>query len=99
MEPCFVSQPQFIHTNNTGIVGELVRIANLALPTNLILLEHVRSAYATARDRRKVFPADYTIKGYLKTVRRMIAAPMKSLFKLTQKGYYWENWVLDSVTP
>ena len=47
MELCFVSQPQFIHTNNTGIVGELVRIANLALPTNLILLEHVRSAYAT----------------------------------------------------
>ena len=74
-------------------------IYHLVLPAKLKLSWHIRSAYATARDGREVFPDDYTLSGYLKTVRRIIAAPVKGLFKLTQTGYHWENWVLDTVTP
>ncbi len=74
-------------------------IDHLVLPAKLKLSWHIRSAYATARDGREVFPDDYTLLGYLKTIRRIIAAPVKGLFKLTKTGYFWENWVLESLKP
>ena len=74
-------------------------INHLVLPAKLKLLWHIRSAYATARDGREVFPDDYTLSGFLKTTKRIIAAPFKGLFSLTQTEYYWENWVLDAVIP
>ncbi len=60
---------------------------------------HIKAAYATARDGRSIYPIDYTFSGFAKTLRRIIAAPIKGFFSLPKSDYYWQNWYLDSVIP
>jgi glycosyltransferase involved in cell wall biosynthesis len=74
-------------------------ILHLVGQAKLSLSWQIRAAYATARDGYATFPQDYNTSGLIKTIRRMVAAPIKGMLLLTQSEYYWENWILDSITP
>ena len=74
-------------------------ILHLVGQAKLSLSWQIRAAYATARDGYTTYPQDYSAKGMIKTCRRIVAAPFKSLVLLAQSEYYWENWVLDTITP
>ena len=74
-------------------------ILHLVGQAKLSLSWQIRAAYATARDGYTTYPQDYNAKGLIKTCRRIVAAPFKSLVLLGQSEYYWENWVLDTVIP
>jgi hypothetical protein len=82
-----------------GYIPELL-VHHLVNKYKLKLRWHLLSAYATARDGKYVFPQDYELKGILKTLRRLVAAPIKGLYRwITSPQYYWENWLLDSLKP
>ncbi len=76
-----------------------LEVDHLVNKHKLRLKWHIKSAYATARDGRDVYPIDYTLSGYCKTLRRLIAAPIKGIFQLASTNYYWENWILDTCIP
>ena len=74
-------------------------IQHLVGQQKLSLSWQIKAAYATARDGYSIFPDDYTFQGISKTIRRIIAAPIKGLFRLTEPEYFWENWLLDTCSP
>ena len=72
---------------------------HLVNANKLKLSWHIKATYATARDGKRVYPEDYTLKGYFKTIKRIITAPIKGIFKMFQTHYYWENYLLEIVNP
>ncbi len=74
-------------------------ILHLVMKQKLSLSWQLRAAYATARDGYSIYPKDYQALGMLKTIRRMVGGPIKGIFHLFQPEYYWENWILDAITP
>jgi len=74
-------------------------ILHLVMEQKLSLFWHIRAAYATARDGFSTFPKDYEVVGMIKTLRRIVAAPIKGIFQLFQPDYFLENLLLDTFTP
>lgn len=61
---------------------------------------HLKAAYATARDGKALFQSDYTLKGWLKSLKTAFSSPAKGWLRLcTDKNYYWENLLIDSLRP
>lgn len=59
-------------------------IEHTVLPHKLKMSWHLRSAYATGRDGRVVFPEQYNFSGYLKSLKSCFSAPLIS----------FENWIV-----
>ncbi len=74
-----------------------LQIDHAVLPHKLKIWWHIRSAYATGRDGKEVFPEQYTIRGMLVTLKNCFTRPLKALWKwVTRKNYYWQNMITDS---
>ncbi len=61
---------------------------------------HLKSAYATGRDGKTVYPAQYGLAGFLLSIKNCVSRPIKSIFFLiSRKEFYWENAILESAKP
>lgn len=75
-------------------------IEHVVMPQKLKLNWHLKSAYATGRDGRRVFQDQYGIKGFARSLKNCVSRPVKSLyFLITKQHFYWENAVLESLRP
>ncbi len=75
-------------------------IDHVVMAHKLKLQWHLKSAYATGRDGKKVYPDQYGLKGMLLSFKNCISRPLKSLmFLVTHKEFYWEQAYLESVKP
>ncbi len=72
-------------------------IDHVVMSQKLKLKWHIKSAYATGRDGRSVYPEQYTTIGILTSLKNCVSRPCKGLIKLiTSTDYYWEHLVLDA---
>lgn len=61
---------------------------------------HIKAAYAEARDGRFIFPNNYTLNGYLRTMKRIVKTPFLGLYKwFSTTNYYWQNLLIDLGKP
>ena len=75
-------------------------VDHVVMKQKLKLDWHLKSAYATGRDGRVVYPHQYGWMGILKSIKNCLSRPVKSMFFLiSRKDYYWENAFLESVKP
>ena len=88
--------------SNGGVIGydPTLQIDHLVDQHKLKWTWHIKAAYAEARDGKDIFPVNYTLSGYLKTLKSIIINPMKGLYNLIfSKDYFWQNWAIDSFKP
>ena len=75
-------------------------VQHAVLPQKLKLFWHIRSAYATARDGKLVFPDQYSVKGIGRSIKQILVKPIKGLYALCfNSEYYPENLLLDLMVP
>jgi len=75
-------------------------IEHVVMAPKLKLSWHLKSAYATGRDGRTVFPDQYSAIGMIRSFKNCFSRPVKALwYLLIKKDYYWENAFLESAKP
>ena len=75
-------------------------IDHAVLPHKLKLWWHIRSAFATGRDGRRVFPDQYGFFGILSSIKNCFTRPLKAILNwATKNDFYWENVFLEFGKP
>lgn len=75
-------------------------LQHVVMPHKLKLSWHIKAAYAEGRDANDVFPNQYKAKGFFISLKKCVTQPIRGFFKwISEKDFYWENFVLTSCIP